>query len=318
MRLSENPEYGFAIGRVRSMEAALLDRARYDRLVRARSPEEFLPVLAETAYGHFLEGDGGRKARLPEALRRAADEDRAFIAEYAVDMWLLELLRLSPDILRLKIEIKQHLAGSGPVPQVTTALPDRVRAAAETMVGDEKKGIDPARVDIVLDQLQQETALELCRPSQFMTGYYSLHADLENLRTLVRGKATDGATGKAPAVDGAMLAGGTLAVTLITGLAAEEWDEIVGRFGATPYRGYVDDGVAYLRVKQSLTRMERLGREMELAFLRQSRYAVFGHEPLVTFFLLRASEQRNLAQLYAARVAGLPEDEAQELVAFVE
>jgi len=55
VRLSEDPKYGFAIGRVRALESALMDRPRYERFVRARSGEEFVAALAETAYGRFIE-----------------------------------------------------------------------------------------------------------------------------------------------------------------------------------------------------------------------------------------------------------------------
>jgi vacuolar-type H+-ATPase subunit C/Vma6 len=64
--------------------------------------------------------------------------------------------------------------------------------------------------------------------------------------------------------------------------------------------------------------MERLGRELELRYLRQTRYATFGHEPLVTFHMMQQNELRNLRQLHAAKVAGLAPEVVQELVAYAD
>ena len=87
-RLSENPEYGFAVGRVRALETDLLERARYERLVWSPGVREFAAALAETAYSRFLEGGA---ADVPQALDKTTAENVAFLAQYALNRWLLDL-----------------------------------------------------------------------------------------------------------------------------------------------------------------------------------------------------------------------------------
>src|SRR5512141_413686 len=98
--LSENPSYGFAIGRVRALEPALMDRARYERFKRARNGEEFAAALAETAYGRFLENG---VAGVTQALDSAASENAGFLSEYALDKWLLQLFSIPSAIRQLKM-----------------------------------------------------------------------------------------------------------------------------------------------------------------------------------------------------------------------
>lgn len=311
--LSENPEYGFANGRVRSLETALFDRARYDRLGRSATLTEFLQALADTPYGRYLEA--GRDGDFDAALAAASGDNFDFIAEYAFDPWLLALLRLPGEILELKRALKQTLAAGGAPARPQSVPGTRLDAAVTAAMAEYAGKRDPALVDMALDRAQQELLLETARPSSFLSGFFALHADIENLRSLLRVKVL----GDKPSVfDAAFLPGGTIAQGLLAPLLAESPEAFVARFAATPFRVYVEEGVHQALNRRTFSRMERLGREMELSFLRQSRYATFGHEPLVTYYLLRENELRNLRGLYAALAAGLSETARHELVAWVD
>ncbi len=328
VRLSENPEYGFAVGRVRALEPALLDRGRYERLVRAKGGDGFVAVLAETAYSKFLQTGA---ADVPRALTRAAEENFAFLAEYALDPWLLELARVPAAFLASKVELKRSRSsgaeGAGgrkePAAQPGSLTAARASEARALALAAFEQGRDPSAIDLVMDRAQQSLALELARPNEFLTGYYRLHADLENLRTLARVKAGAGAGAD---LEPAFLPGGTLALSDFLAVLGEPWDVMVDRFAKAPPFGsgeerffdYLEQGTTMVADRRSIVRMERLGRELELGYLRLTRYATFGLEPLATFFLLHENELRNLRQVHAAKVAGLPDETAQELVAWVE
>ena len=62
--------------------------------------------------------------------------------------------------------------------------------------------------------------------------------------------------------------------------------------------------------------LERIARETMLRYLQRARYATFGHEPLVCYYLFRVNELTNLRQLSAAKAAGLEESICRELVAY--
>jgi V/A-type H+-transporting ATPase subunit C len=305
VKFSQNPEYGFANGRVRSLETALLDRSRYDRLMRCRDCAELVQSLGDTPYGRYL--DGG--ARPFEAALAAAQADSlGFLAQYAFDRWLLEFFELPLRMRKLKSALKGRLAGGEPP---ADAESDLVAAAA----AEYAQRHDASMVDIMLDRALHEQLLASAAPSGFLTGWLALHADVENLRTLLRVKVMgdDESLAARP-----WLAGGSIAGAELDALVPVAPGDIAARLRRADLQEYVEHGTGQLAARRSFAGLERAGRELELRFLRRSRYAVFGHEPLATYYLLLENEARNLRGVHAAKVAGLTEAAAQDLVAWVE
>ncbi len=329
VRLSEDPKYGFAIGRVRALEPALMDRPRYERFVRARSSEEFAAALAETAYARFLESGAAGVAR---AFDSAADENAVFLSAYALDDWLLQLFSLPGASRRLKTSLKEALSQD----QTDISVPSEFEATGQkSIVGKVvtetvevfAKNRNPATVDMAIDRLMQEVELQVASQSEFMIGYLGLHADTENLRTLIRLKAMeDGQKASLEEMEAAFLTGGTLTLASLLAALPQPWPAVLELLAKAPpfgagseaFHDYLEQGRVAVTDGRSFFRMERVGRETELRYLRQTRYATFGHEPLVAFFLLHENELRNLRLLYAAKLAGLAVEEAQDLVAYVE
>jgi len=327
--LSEDPKYGFAIGRVRALEPTLMDRQRYERLVRARGREEFAAALAETAYGKFLEGG---TAGVTRAVDDAAKDNNDFFSAYALDEWLVRLFSMPPAFRTLKAAVKNALSqdkSDVAIPKELDALPERplIARVVDDAVESFPRSRNPAAADAALDRLLQQVMLRIARASEFVAGYFRLHADTENLRTLVRMKAKEGVDEDlAGEMEASFLEGGTLTLASLLAALPQPWDAILDLLAKAPpygvgreeFREYLEQGRAALTNRRSFVRMERFGREAELRYLRQTRYATFGHEPLVAFFLLRENELRNLRLVYSAKLAGLAIEETQDLVAYAE
>lgn len=330
-KLSENPAYGFAVGRIRALEASLLDRTRYERLILAKSGEDFAAALVETAYARFLQESS---SDVPKALEMASRDNTTFLSQYALDPWLLDLLRLPDAFRRLKADLKRSLAGNGTAVALPAELGGEPSAARVTVTvaevtADFSRDHDPAAVDMAVDKTEHALLMEASSVNEFVTAYLRLHADVENLRTLVRMKLQPGDGGerdREAKLANAFLAGGTLDRKALAAALTEPWEVVFDRFAKGPpqgvggelYRDYLEQGIAAVRDRRTFLRMERLGRELELRFLRRTRYATFGCEPLVAFFLFRENELRNLRQLYAAKLAGVSPETAQDLVAYAE
>jgi V/A-type H+-transporting ATPase subunit C len=332
VRLSDDPAYGFAVGRVRSLESGLLDRSRYDRLIHTRDIREFVSTLGEVGYARFFEGC----TDVPEALDRAAAESLGFFTRSvpARDGWLVDLFRLPALFRQLKSGLKRALSSSGDerAAAVKSAAAAYQGPAAERVVKTAleaaahfEKHADPAEVDMTLDRLMQVIRRELAA-GEFLAGFLRLHADVENLRMFMRVRAAPEDGLAAAELRRGFLPGGIVGGQTMVDLLDEPCDTAVERLTKAPPAGcgsevffdYLEQGACEGTEKRSITRMERLGRELELRYLRQTRYATFGHEPLVTFYLLQENELRNLRQLHAAKVARLPADVVQELVAYVD
>lgn len=321
--------YGFAIGRLRALETALLDRVRYERLVRQPDAAGLRTVLADTRYGPMVDEAGG----LDAGLNRAAAEDFAFFAQYCADGWVLDLFRLDADVHNLKTFIKARLQerepedsellawGNWPREQLAALAagepksePARFRDAARRGIERHLESKDPAEVDLALDREAQAARVEASRENGFLRKLFALRADTENLRSLVRVRALGEERATLAA---ALVPGGTLKPAELLALLSEEDAQLVQRFRLTGFGRLVEEGLSWLREKRSLARLERLGRELELVHLARARYITFGFEPLVAFYLVRGNEVGNLRRLAAAKSAGLAEEDCRELVSLV-
>lgn len=323
---TEDTRYGYAVGRLRALENALLDRSRYDRLVHQKDAAGLRAVLADTRYGPLLEETGG----FPAALARAAGEDFAFLGQYCRDAWVLDLFRLEADVHNLKTVVKDRLLeretddaellGYGAWNRDALAAlaagqkkaePAAFRGAVGKAVVRYLEDRDPSIVDVMLDREAHAVWVAAARENGFLKELVTVRADAENLRNLVRVRVL----GEERALlEPVLFAGGTLKPRELLDLVGEEDAQLQARFRLTRYARMVEEGLAWLRDHRSLAKLERLGRELELAHLLRARYFTFGFEPLVAYYLMRGNEVANLRRLYAAKEARLPDEQCQEMV----
>jgi V/A-type H+-transporting ATPase subunit C len=329
---SEDLRYGFINGRVRALENTLLDRQRYERLVRAGGVQELRSLLADTVYGRYLSEDSS--VSMERALVLVAADNYGLVSQYCSDQWLLRVLSLRIDFYNIKTTVKDRIAGRESEPDklqrggdwsgerlkalaagneetepaaVREAVAEVIKAAAE-----EPETV-PVLLDAALDRVEQEEQLRLATGSRFVLEYLGIHADVENIRTLVRTKVF----GEEKALFGrAFLPGGTLTLEQLTEIWNEELDAVPGRLRVTPYARLAEEGIAGVR-QGTMLKQERLCREHRLLHLLDSRYMTFGYEPLFAYYLFRENEIANLRQLLAAKEAGLQESLCRETVAHV-
>ena len=97
----------------------------------------------------------------------------------------------------------------------------------------------------------------------------------------------------------------------------ETWEELIHWCTNTPYQSCIEEGVVYLINRQSFLRLERLIQEHKQKILIQTRYATFGYEPLVAYYLLKDMEIRNLRKIYYGIMEKTPVDQIWESVACI-
>jgi vacuolar-type H+-ATPase subunit C/Vma6 len=330
-RMSENTAYGFAVGRVRALENSLLGRGQYDRLLRVAGPVEFAAALQDVGYGRFFDSSAAGDA-VEAALNAALADYVGFLMQYAIDPWLAHLFQIPVDTQNLKTAIKAARVGVGeplflPGGAWTKAQVGGIAAgesaAVDGVVVDTVKPLlagdrpaDATAIDAAVDRLEQRLTLAAVAPSGFLSGFARLRADLENSRTAARLKAAGEEFGEAEAL---LLDGGTITEAQLRSAIGGDWESFPRALGDDAGIGHVlEEGVARFTTTGSLLHWERVSREAELGYLRGSRYAIFGHEPLATFHYFRLNELRNLRGLNAAQRAGVDADVAQELVAYVD
>jgi V/A-type H+-transporting ATPase subunit C len=105
--LGFDDRFAYVSGRIWAIENRMIDRARFNRMIDAGSPEELVRILSETEYGQ------GREI-IPERYEEIIDEElkriHQFIAEFSPDPELTGVFRAEHDFHNMKVHLKSRLA----------------------------------------------------------------------------------------------------------------------------------------------------------------------------------------------------------------
>jgi vacuolar-type H+-ATPase subunit C/Vma6 len=152
--------------------------------------------------------------------------------------------------------------------------------------------------------------------NEFLNSYFELTLDLENLRTLIRikyltEKLQDNAFLK-DALNNYWLPGGRIGREEGVEILTEPWSKFIENFAKTKYSGVITEGIEYLLRHDSFLRLERKIAEEKQKILLLSRYAIFGYEPLVAYYLFKRDEIRNLKIIIAGVKEDVPRQQLKE------
>lgn len=158
--------------------------------------------------------------------------------------------------------------------------------------------------------------------NEFLNAYFILAIDLENIRSWIRIKylATlqkqDNVEQK-KLFTNQYLPNGKLNQADFLELLLMDFEDFIRWLDKTPYKSCIEPGINYLLENNSFIRLERLIAEEKQKILLLARYAIFGFEPLVSYFLLRQSEIANIKKIYYGLSENTPIHLLRESIACV-
>jgi len=104
--LGFDDRFAYVSGRIWALEDRMVDRAKFNRMIDAGSPEELVRILSETEYGQ------GRET-VPERYEEIIDAElvrvHQLIAELSPDPELTGVLRAKHDFHNMKVHLKSRL-----------------------------------------------------------------------------------------------------------------------------------------------------------------------------------------------------------------
>jgi len=103
-------KYAYAVGRTRAVEAGLLDRATYERMIDASDVQSAFKVLEEAGYAH-VDSLAKELLAIDEVLEQEESKLLRFIRETSPDERLSKLVTLRHDYHNLTFSIKSKAAG---------------------------------------------------------------------------------------------------------------------------------------------------------------------------------------------------------------
>lgn len=314
MRLLIDP-YVESVARVRALERILLTRTDLEQALDRTSAEDLL-----AASRFILSGWAGAPLA---TVQRARQENLVLLNSLTYGAPLVDVFRYPLDVHRLRAFLKASLTGRDTLPQVRAAqgtlpeeylrglaggraqegvqgVPDALVEAVDRARASWKTEADLAAVDRLLDEGQ--LAWQQCHARKFrcrfLSSYFALVADLTNLRSIARAQTAGWSPERGVKL---LLEGGTIGSEAMGAAALggpEAWRELLSN---TPYG-------ALATPAGTLEEMEMATERIRITFLRTTREALGGIEPLLAFYLARERDLTTLALIGAGLDTDMPRD----------
>lgn len=325
-RFEQEGAYAFATGRIRALEAKLLNRAHYQRLLDAADAPEAWRTLAELGY--------------TRAAERKLDEYEDVLTDELRELYAL-VTALSPvpertawlqrryDFHHIKVYLKAKLLGEDPregvldgvgtVPpklievSVNTGvwgeLPSELAAAGQRALREYESTQRAQIIDTVVDQELFEYLQKATAGHPFAETLVAIWADLLNLRSVVRMKLLERPR---PSVGRALVPGGSLEDARLLALMDTSVETWADELRHTPYADLLSRGLAYLAEKKSLALFERLSDDFVMGFLKRAKLTLYGAEPLIAYALAKETELKNIRILLVGKLNGVERETLAE------
>jgi vacuolar-type H+-ATPase subunit C/Vma6 len=280
---TNDTRYAYANGIIRTLEARLLTKGHFDRLI-ATDPSSYNTILSDTPY--VAQGD------LEAGIESAENAVRAFFNTYCLTDEVRDFVDWPEQVHNLKVKLKEgsddllYAQDTDTIESWPEVLDEVARFAVDK---------DPFVLSTNLDKILCRYLLQAAEFVPFFENYYRTTFELENIRSFFRARQFEN---KRLILTQVYIPFGRLGLKfLIENLEVAQ--ENLGRnFFNTPYAGIVDRGGSYFEEHDSFLRLEKLYEEHRLGYLLQARRMTFGVEPLFGYYHFKMSEIKKLRQVY--------------------
>ena len=329
MKESTDTRYVYTISRIRVIEQKMLSPAMLERMIEAGTPEEALKVLHDAGYGFAgVEYGVGDYQRL---LGEEQEKVYRLLMETVPDISEFDFLIIKNDYHNLKVYLKAEFSNQEvsaahllrpsliPVDRLADLFRERdfaelpapmAKAVAESMEAFSRTQ-DPQIIDLVLDKALYSHMLELAGrlDSEFVYSLVNAMVDLTNLKMLLRTKLI---RRHWEFLEPFLIAGGSFPNEFYRELFRLEFDQISTAYTDTGYSRLLAESVNSLKLSRSLAVFEKLCDNYLISMLKQTKYAIFGIEPLVTYYLAKEMEIKNARIIMVGKINGLGQHAIRE------
>ncbi|HHT45651.1 MAG TPA: V-type ATPase subunit [Fastidiosipila sp.] len=317
----------YAVGRIRSLEAKLMDRQALDRLLAAESPADVRQLMDEHGYA---DGD------IEQALMIEQQKLYDLVYEISPDPVYLDLIRLEEDLHNLKVGLRKLLVSPDEKladyrhlyretglfnPEALdrdlradelSAYPNWLQEAVRSAKDIYQETLDPARIDLTADKIvafHQKTEAERLE-SEWLRRYFALIFDLKNAETLYRARRRD--IGR-EVYEMSLLPDGMIARDKWLSLFEDEVADVPAYLATGPYQA-LSELVEYELQNKRQGNWSQAADLMIMEHLRETKRFLTGPEVPLGFLLSRRQEIRSIRLIEAAIRNGLPQERREKLV----
>ena len=319
-RYIEDPEYAYAVGRVRALEVNLIDRAHLDRLLKA-GLDDIGRILSDTDYAHRT-GDMLNPSKFDTVLEDEKVRVLKLIDGLIPDEKVRNLLHTEYDFYNARVLLKgkiferdiSHVLvsyGNIEVEQLKEIfaseeyekLPEHILSAVQKAISIYYNTKDIREIDFVFDR-EYMFFMNTTPCVPYLQDYYRILTDITNYKSLLRWKVLE--LDKMRFRD-VLIEGGFIPAEVFYPLVNEQIETIPNQFSRWVYSQVFSEGTRYLVSNRSFVRYEALSDRLLDGYLKQTSYLVFGVEPIISYLLKKMREIKNLRIIMVGKFNGIEE-----------
>lgn len=327
---NNDTRYTYAVSRIRAIERKLLDRAKLDRMIEARTPEDALKVLVEADYG-YASPETNAAYEYEKILYEESRKVYRLLKEVAPEPDIFNMFFLTGDYHNIRVILKAEFSGqeinekilmesgiftSGRMKEIIkdrtlSDLPPVMKSAVEECIDLFNRTGDPQAVDIILDRASFKHMKEIASMSEnsFLKELATIMIDLVNMKIFLRVKNL-----KKPwdFLEKVLISGGRIDIRLYTDKLESSVDNFSEALRYTPYGALVEESLHSYKATGSLTQFEKLSDNFIISFVKKAKYVNFGIEPLVGYLIAKENEIKNIRIIMVGKINNIPNEIIRE------
>ena len=321
-------DYGQSVVMVRVLEKKLLTKNKLDRMIEAETPEEVMKQLSETEYSQNM-FDIQQPQEYEKILKRETERVFNLVRELSNDKEIVDILSLKYDYHNLKVLLKSKITGkdfSSLLMQAGTIdaskfkvkfesqsndLPQEIIEAIDEVQKDFEENHNPQRIDIIVDKHYFRNLSRLAKEIdvKVITDYVEGLIDFQNMITLFRVQKQKR---DARFLETVIFEGGTISKNKIVASINDNTDTILNKFKKEKLGTYLVKGLEAFSETKRLSELEKISDNYLMELNKESKYVVFGPEPLFTYLVAKEREINAVRMIMVSKINNISSDKIRE------
>lgn len=321
-------DYGQSVVTIRVLEKRLLIRNRLERMIEAETPEEVLKLLGETEYSQDMADIHGSQD-YEIILKRETERVFSIVRNMIKNTGIVDVLSLKYDYHNLKVLLKSKITGkdfSSLLMQAGTIdaskfkvkfesqsndLPQEIMEAIDEVQKDFEENHNPQRIDIIVDKHYFRNLSRLAKEIdvKVITDYVEGLIDFQNMITLFRVQKQKR---DARFLETVIFEGGTISKNKIVESINDNTDTILNKFKKEKLGIYLTKGLEVFSETKRLSELEKISDNYLMELNKESKYVVFGPEPLFTYLVAKEREINAIRMIMVSKINNISSDKIRE------
>ena len=319
-------DYGQSVVTIRVLEKRLLTKNRIERMIESETCEEVLKLLSETEYSQDMT-DIQNSRDYEKILKRETERVFSLVRNMSKNKEVVDILSLKYDYHNLKVLIKSKVfekdntnllmnAGTIDITKFKTKsetqsldLPEEILEAIAEIKKEEN--LTPQKIDIIVEKYYFKNLVNLSKKIdvKVITDYVKGLIDFQNIITLFRVQKQNR---DAKFLDSVIFEGGTISKDKIVASLNDSSETILNKFKKEKLGPYLVKGVEVFNKTKRLSEFEKISDNYLMELNKESKYIVFGPEPLFTYLVAKEREINAIRLIMVSKINNISSEKIRE------